>query len=144
MDILPIESMPNLSKRLGKAGCDRIRAGQLTRNSQTSRSLKNTVKLQMQGFQPGHPGDLSDILTGAARSQSDGDKSLNIERLYVLFQCLEYIDTKAVMKITQLAERQARRYVAACRLALPYLEKYFRKDIDYDQWLSDPYTTGAS
>lgn len=139
MDILPISEMPNLMKRLGKSGTDRIRAANTDMSSyrSTRHTFKNTVIQEMQCRHSGQRGEVSDIINGVAQNNDGGDKPLNAARLYVIFQCLENIDSRRVSRICDLGPKQASQYVRACRIALPYLEKYFNKDYDNDPIINE-------
>lgn len=125
-EIKHISNMPNLSERLGKAGVDRIRAA--TENMprrRSARGFSNTIFTQIQDVSINTPG-ISDVLSGVARTCGH-TRPLNALRLLVIFQCLDFIDTKHVMVATGLSDRSSRDYVKACRMALPHLQKYFQK-----------------
>lgn len=133
-DIPPIEEMPNLSERLGKSRIERIRyAGKHNAEKQRrSRNIKNTVKNQMQFCRPNalHC-NVNDIITGAANFDDDQSRPLNINRLYHILQMMEVINTREIVKMTGLEERQAQKYVRAIKFALPYLEKHFESVTDF-------------
>lgn len=134
MDISPISEMPSLMKRLGKSGVDRIKASTIDTSAyrDSRHTLTNTIQKEMQRCYVNQYGKVSEIISNVAQN-TDGDKPLNISRIYVLFQCLGKIDTRRVARICDLSDTQAREYVRACRIALPYLEKYFNKEPDYDR-----------
>lgn len=123
-EIHPIDAMPSLSKRLGKSRVDQIRATErpLPR-SRGSRSLNNPIQANMLCLIK-EPRQISDIVVGVCRN-SDTDSSLNHKRLIVLLKTLDQIDTRRVQHVTGLGERQAQRYVQACRMAIPHIEKHF-------------------
>lgn len=130
MDISPISDMPNLSKRLGQAGTARVSAAMLDDTNYRKRrgQIENTIIDNMQTRKPSDKGPVPDLISGVASSASPGDKPLNVSCLYVLLQCLEVIDTRRVMNIFKINERQARRYVSACKVILPHLEKHFNQE----------------
>lgn len=126
--ILSIDDMPHLKARLGKARSDRIRyAGQADTSKQPrSTNIPNTVLQPMQFVTLHRPGcKVTDILTGASWLDQNQTKPLSVERLFTLFQCVQLINTREVMKLMGLDHRQAQRYVRAARFALPYVERSF-------------------
>ena len=138
LDTQPITQMPNLCKQLGKSGTDRIRAATLDLSSvrDTRYTIVNTVQKSMQCFHSNMYGEVSEILHNIAQN-SDGLKALNVSRIYVIFQCLGKIDTRRVARICDLSDKQAKQYVRACRIALPYLEQYFNQDYDDDPIINE-------
>lgn len=68
---------------------------------------------------------INDILYGAASVASGGNQPLNMSRLQVLLECMPIINTREVQLMMNIDERQARRYVAAARIAIPHLQKFF-------------------
>lgn len=117
--------MPYLKERLGNAGCDRIRAAtKVLPQRKTTRGFHNPLLEKLQEVCINTSG-ISDILNGVAHCFGR-NKPLNALRIITILQCLEYIDTRNVMIVTDLSERSCRDYVRACRMALPHLQKYFR------------------
>lgn len=124
-EIPSIDDMPHLKARLGKARTDRIRyAGQEDPSKQKYvTNIANTVLDSMQFVSLHKPGcPVTDILTGAAWLDPSQAKPLSVDRLFNLFQCVQTINAREVMKMMAVDQRQARRYVRAAKFALPHLE----------------------
>ena len=127
-EILPIDEMPHLMARLGKARVDRIRyVGQEdTTHHKHATNIKNTVIHQMQFVSPHRPGcAVTDILTGVAYMDTNQKLPLSVDRLFNVFQCISLVNTREIMAMMDIGERQARRYLRAVKFALPHLEKVF-------------------
>ncbi|WP_068810286.1 hypothetical protein [Pseudohongiella nitratireducens] len=136
-----IDDFPLLMKSLGAAKTDRIRYSQrgTGRRQTAAKNIDNPVMDKMQSLRYsslsgiGESGEISrnevwrvnDILTGAANAASGGNQPLNISRLQVLLECMPIINTREVRLMTNLDDRQSRRYVAAARIAIPQLQKFF-------------------
>lgn len=125
MKIFPITELPTLCKRLGKHKINRIHYHSIasTRRQVGAKNLKNTVINMMQLRQPYHQDEIADLIVGAARNFSHGDKSLSIEALYMIFQCIEVLNTREIIKLLRISDRQARFYMRAVKHLLPLLEK---------------------
>jgi len=129
MDIAPIEEMQNLKARLGESGTDRIRyAGRTNIHRQRgSTNINNTVLEQMQPLKPNTRGcKVNDFITAAAHLYPQQSRPLNINRLFNILQSMETINTREVIKMTNLQPRQAQKYVRAVKFALPFIERAFR------------------
>ena len=129
-NVPPIDEMPALKERLGKARTDRIRYAQQGDPQPLKRAvnLTNTVISAMQYITPHKPGcRITDVLTGIARL--DGDRiPLSVDRLFTLFQCLPLINSREIAIMTGLNKRQAHRYMQAAKIALPHLEQIIVKN----------------
>lgn len=131
----PIDEMPQLSTRLGKAGTDRIRYHQRGANTTPlakSKNIPNTLQAFMQDKRPGDPGCwVDDIVQGIARLDHQQTKHrsppLSVERLYALLQCLELINTREVMAMLQVDKRQAQKYVKALQLILVMIHRHLSR-----------------
>lgn len=142
MKIQQIDEMDNLKTQLGKRGTERIRYHQNRGQSvpKNSYDLVNTVIYDMQHLKPNTPcNTVDDLLTGACRNFGNR-QDLNLNRLYLIFQTIPIINTKEVVKMTGLSERQASTYVRAARFTLPFLLDYFldgqweEYEVDVDRW----------
>jgi hypothetical protein len=132
-NIPPIDQMPALKAQLGKARSDRVRyAGQANPTPPIrGASVTNTVIEPMQCITPHKPScRVSDVLTGVARLDSTRIP-LSIARLFTMFQCVPELNTREIMKMTGLNNRQAQRYMRAVKIALPHLEQIFVHDINW-------------
>lgn len=126
MRFLPIDRLKAFTKHLGETRTSRIRYFQkgAYRRQAAARNIENTVIFAMQDFDYQNDlSDINDILTGVARANEGGDNPLRVKQLYAILQCLPIINTREVQLMTRLSPRQARRYVAAIRTALPYIER---------------------
>lgn len=135
MNVPPIEEMTHLAKRLGQSGMDPIRyAGKgNTRKEPNSTNLENTVIHAMQATQPNTPHcQVNELVSAAAYLDSHQSKPLNINRLFNILRCIEMINTREIITMTNLDKRQAQKYLRATKFILPYLQSHF-----------DP-TTGSS
>lgn len=127
-EVRPIDEMPHLKARLGKAKADRIRyVGQAdTSRQKHATNVTNTVLEKMQYVEPFGLGcPITDILTGVSWMDQNQAKPLSVDRLFNLFQCIQTINTREIMKMMNVDKRQAQRYLRAARIALPHLENTF-------------------
>jgi hypothetical protein len=125
MEIKPIDQMPHLSARLGKAGTDRIRYHQQGTGLK-HKGMANIENILIGAMQDRAPSDyncsVNDILCGVARSDASGvQKPLSVKRLYTVLQCMPNINSKEIGLMMNLEPRQARRYMAALKTAWPFL-----------------------
>lgn len=129
--LYPIDEMPNLSARLGKARTDRIRY--VSRANPTplarSRNIPNTLLDFMQDRGIGQPGCwVDDIIQGVARlDHYAGGKQqvpLSVSRLYTILQCMEMINTRELMAMMDVELRQAQVYVKALRLIINRIQRH--------------------
>lgn len=121
--IYPLSEMRSLREQLGKATQDRIRSATKSSPIRKSRTgFDNPIYLQARDLIT-IPPTVCDIVTGAINTTGE---RINYRRIFNLFQSLSYIDTRRVQNITELDERQARRYVQICRIALPHLIRFFK------------------
>ena len=137
-----IDDFPLLMESLGASKTDRIRYHQRgTGRPQTAaKNLENLVMRDMENLRYStltDAGDswstskneawrVNDILYGAASVASGGNQPLNMSRLQVLLECMPIINTREVQLMMNIDDRQARRYVAAARIAIPQLQKFFK------------------
>lgn len=125
-----IDDLPNLSASLGKAGCDRIRYHTYSPVSTASvreRVLMNPHRLMMQDIPVGFSGPIDDILSGVANLGTDKDKSLSVKRLHVMLQSTNRISTGLLETCLAVDSRQARRYMAAIKLAIYHITRHLNQ-----------------
>lgn len=125
-DIIPIDQLPGFTKHLGKARTDRIRYVSVANPERAPRctNIENTLLEPMQRWSPDNPScPVNDILVGAARAENVGDKPLSVSRLYNMLQCMEVINTREVMAMMNINQRQAQRYVRAIKTMYPFLQR---------------------
>lgn len=133
MQVSPIDQMPTLVARLGRARTERIRYLSRANSSRQPRSqnLENTVLNYMQSRQP-HDDDcpVDDIIQGIARLDhqmtAGVSKPLSVTRMYNILQCMPLINTREVMAMLDVEVRQAQKYVKACKLALFHINRHIK------------------
>ncbi|SDL08170.1 hypothetical protein SAMN05192555_102355 [Franzmannia pantelleriensis] len=138
--VYPIDQMLCLKKRLGRGYTAKVRGaysgrvsdqileGQREKRSNREKKIENVVFTDMQGRSVDDPGcPLSDIISGIANLDHHSQKGRNIPlnkvSLYVILQELEMISTRSVKELLNVGDRQARKYVKACGIALPFLAR---------------------
>ena len=121
-----IDTMPNLSARLGKARTDRIRYINLadTNRDPGFRNIPNTLVQFMQHIELGAPGCwVDDIIQGVVRLDYGNSIQLSASRLLNILQCVEMINTREVMKLMGVEKRQAQKYIKATKLAMDMIHR---------------------
>ena len=122
-----IDEMPNLKHQLGKANCDKIRSIDLARNevgSKRTRWVDNPHMEYMQRFKPYEGGPVEDIICGSAALDINGSDSVSASRLHNLLACYTSISTDLIKLGLGIDDRQARRYLAAARVAIKNLTRH--------------------
>ena len=122
-----IDTMPNLSARLGRARTDRIRYINLadTNRDPGFRNIPNTLMEFMQDRQPCTPGCwVDDIIQGVARLEHGNSLPLSVSRLYNILQCVELLNTRELMALMDIEKRQAQKYLKAIRLIMFAINKH--------------------
>lgn len=123
----PIEHMPNLMQRLGKARVDRIRYVDRANTTPLykSQNIPNTLMEFMQDRQPCTPGCwVDDIIQGVARLEHGNSLPLSVSRLYNILQCVELLNTRELMALMDIEKRQAQKYLKAIRLIMFAINKH--------------------
>lgn len=127
MNIAPsIDEMPNLSARLGKAKCDRIRMHMLDKPSigtKRTRWIANPHWEFLQATEPNSGGFADDIISGVAALSDDKETRLSATRLHVLLASNAALSTDLISAGLKIDQRQARRYMAAAKLAIFHLTR---------------------
>ena len=97
-----------------------------TRKQSRSTNIENTVIQPMQTVHPNNRHCQVNTLIEAAASFDDHQtKALNINRIFNILQCMEVINTREIMIMTNLEKRQAQKYLRAVKFILPYIESHF-------------------
>lgn len=123
----PIEHMPNLMQRLGKARVDRIRYVDRANTTPLykSQNIPNTLMEFMQDRQPCTPGCwVDDIIQGVARLEHGNSLPLSVSRLFNILQCVELLNTRELMALMDIEKRQAQKYLKAIRLIMFAINKH--------------------
>ena len=131
MSPYPIDTMSNLSARLGKARVDRIRYVNhaSTERLHKSTNIPNTLIELMQTKEPyAHGCWVDDIIQGVARLEhhqtTGGSKPLSVSRLYNILQCVELINTRELMALMNVEQRQAQKYLKAIKLIMFHINRH--------------------
>jgi len=125
-DILPIEEMPSLAKKLGKSGVERVRYPKIadTTPQKGATNIKNPIINEMQHYQPNTLGcPVGELIEAAASFDINQERPLNINRLYNILQCMPMINNREIVKMTRLTKGQAGKYLRSIKFILPFLEK---------------------
>ena len=131
----PIDQMPTLSARLGKARVDRIRYAGIADNTPMprSRNIPNSLLQFMQDKEVGAAGCwVDDIVQGVVRLDWGSSVPLSASRLYNILQCVEIINTREVMKLMNIELRQAQKYIKATRLVMKMVHRHLAKTAGSD------------
>lgn len=132
----PIDQMHSLSSRLGKARTDRIRYhSTVTQITGKPRKTRNRIYELMQECEPFAIGcPIDDIIQGVVRLDHHGRNKdnqpsipLNASRIYNMFQILEELSTPEIMRLMDINERQAQKYLKAAKLIMHYVEVHQAK-----------------
>lgn len=67
-----------------------------------------------------------DIINGVARLDYGSDKGLSAERIFIVLQAAERISSELLACVLNVTDRQARRYLAAIKLAIFHLTRHYR------------------
>lgn len=130
MPVLIIDDYPHLAASLGKAGCDRIRFhthGDTFKGGFRERYVENPHREYMQNLTLGASGPIDDILSGIACLTDKGTKPLSVKRLHVTLQSANRISTGLLEVCLNVDSRQARRYMAACKLAIYHITRHLNQ-----------------
>lgn len=125
-----IREYPNLCASLGAAKVDVVahhQAGDYTQKSNRARIILNPHRKALMWKPFGEDPAVDDILNGICRLDYGTEQGLNPARLYVLLQAAERISTELIVDVMALQERQARRYMAAAKLAIFHLSRHYEK-----------------
>lgn len=122
-----INDMPNLMASLGKAGSDRIRNHLSDKNSVGGPRTRWTYNPHQHYLSTlanlSADRDVDDILSGIAALDQGSDKNLSATRLFVLLACNVRIYTDLIKVTMDIEERQARKYMAAAKLAIFHITR---------------------
>lgn len=122
-----IREYPNLCASLGPAKVDKISFHQADEYQPTKRAriVLNPHRKALMWKAFGDDPAVEDILSGISRLDYGTEQGLNPARLYVLLQAAERISSELIVDVMALQERQARRYLAAVKLAIFHLNRHF-------------------
>ena len=127
--MLDINDAENLKESLGKKTAKIVFHTSVQDAPVRRNNVTNTIIHPMQEKRPSDTFcGVNDVLVGVVNLDWGGSKTLSLTTLYLLLQTIENINSKTVAGMFDMSERNARRYVQAVRIALPYLEKILLKD----------------
>lgn len=122
-----IDDYPTLAAALGKAGCDRIRMHTMNHNTiggARTRWVQNPHRDSLLEYlDRDMPPAIEDIFIGVVRSEQNSSKPLNAMRLFTLLAFQNRLSTDSIEYALNIDARQARRYMAAARLAIYLLTR---------------------
>lgn len=130
----PIDEMPNLMARLGKARVDRIRysSSYTFPRPQSPRNTANPLLSFMQQYKAYDGSPVDDIILGIARLDHHSKAGkysipLSVTRLYNILQCMDVINTQEIRYMLGVDTRQAQKYLKAVKLCLFHIHKHINK-----------------
>jgi len=130
----PIDEMPSLMARLGKARTDRIRYSSSYTHPRppSPRNTANPLLSHMQRYKAYDGSRVDDIILGIARldhHSKAGKHSipLSVTRLYNILQCMDVINTPEIRYMLGVDTRQAQKYLKAIKLCLFHIQKHIDK-----------------
>ena len=120
----PIDDMPNLVKRLGKAKTARIRYAQqgTGRRQPSAKNVINPVIEDIAMLKPGDRHPVNDILQCFA-SLGDSERSLDPKCLLAILQCVPILNTRELQRMFNISDRQARKYLQITLAALTFISR---------------------
>lgn len=124
-----IDDFPTLCAALGSAAVDRIRNFQINKmlvGGPRTRWVANPFQelLMDQDTLQGNQA-IEDVFLGVARSSHDGKQPLIAHRLFTLLAYNKRVSTDLIEQTMNVESRQARRYMAAAKLAIYLLQRKF-------------------
>jgi hypothetical protein len=126
--VRPLSEMPNLSKRLNKGKQAQVRASYtpLALRPLRAKVTENPIQNQLQGYSfPGLPTEVQDVIVGAARNCSNGNKPLDVDCILACYQVLPEFHTKGISSLLDCSEHTARKYLQAIRMCNQLLKKLY-------------------
>lgn len=130
----PIDQMPTLAARLGKARVDRIRysSSYTFPRPQSPRNTANPLLSFMQQYKAYDGSPVDDIILGIARLDHHSKAGkysvpLSVTRLYNILQCMDVINTQEIRYMLGVDTRQAQKYLKAIKLCLFHIHRYKNK-----------------
>ena len=121
-----ISDYPNLCESLGKAGTDKIRFHSLFKGPTSARErlIENPHREYLQWHDLATESAIDDILSGLANLGTSTEKPVSAKRLLVILQSTNRISSGLIEIALDVDQRQARRYMAACKLATFHITKH--------------------
>lgn len=128
-----LNEFPTLTKQLSAEKWERITvhlAGEHEPTSNRERFVQNPHKAKLEWTNIGTDYAVDALVYAAARADSNKNGYLKASRIFVLLASYERISTQLIQGVYGLEERQARRYMAACRLAIYLLSRHYAKQAE--------------
>ena len=125
---MDIREFPNLCQSLGLAGVDRIALHQrnpYTPKTKRVRVVENPHRERLMWQRFGQDPSVDDILSGICRLDYGTEQGLNPTRLFTLLASAKRISSELIEDALALQSRQARRYMAATKLAITQLTRHY-------------------
>lgn len=125
--MLRIDDFPRLCESLGKPRTDRIRdflCNKQDIGGPRTRWTPNPFHEYLEGLGTLRASSVADdVFTGAARTEQSSATPLNADRLFNLLACNKRVSSDLIRETMNIDDRQARRYMAAAKLAIFVLSK---------------------
>lgn len=122
------DEYPNLAASLGQSGTDRVNMHlqrDIPPSSNRVRFLHNPHHQRFARFQYVNENPLIDyIVTGVCTLDHGSGGNLSPTRLFVVLSYMESISSEHLASVMRLSDRQARRYMAAAKLAILRMTKH--------------------
>ncbi|TKW65241.1 MAG: hypothetical protein DI616_16075 [Paracoccus denitrificans] len=123
-----IQDFPALKAQLSNEKLAKIMihtTGPYQPSSARERSVTNPHTERLSGISLSDDSGVDDIVNGSCRAEQSSDGDLKRSYVFALLASSKRISTPYIMKTLGLTERQARRYMAACKLAIQQLTRHF-------------------
>lgn len=126
-----VRDYPNLCQALGPGKADVISfhcAEEYVPGSNRVRVVINPHRHRLMWDQLGDKPAVDDILSGIARLDYGSNDGLNPVRLHTIMKSAERISSELLADVLAVTDRQARRYLAAVRLAIFHLNRHYHQN----------------
>lgn len=126
--IRPIEEMTSLFNRLNKGTIAKIRNARKQAPVKPLKAPKliNPIIHTIQGYNFNQlPKPAQDVLLGACRTASDGNRSLDPDCLLACYQALPEFYTASIASFLECSESNAKKYFQALRIANLFMRRIY-------------------
>lgn len=106
-------------------------AGPYKPSSARERAVQNPHVDRLSNIDFDEVGAINDLIVGVCRAEHSSGQYLRASRVFTLLASQKQLSTAYIANAFGLDDRQARRYMAACKLSILMLSKYFwRREVD--------------
>lgn len=127
---MKLTDFPNLSAHLKGEKRARIEvhlAGPYKPSSARERAIQNPHADRLVNLDFNEVAAINDLIVGVCRAEQSSGKYLLASRVFVLLASQKQLSTAYISNAFGLDARQARRYMAACKLSILMLSRHFYK-----------------